>query len=436
MPDQSEELCGETRPGAMAVRCGLAKGHGGGRHIPDPIKPNAGWWRTAPKPVFPPDRCESRHQQDGEEARCERPGNHNGFHAALGTTWGDSALVCAAALHLGKDNSYPCTLPQGHSERHEDSDGSEWDITWTRPQSERMDAPAPPLTFSRDQRLRALEEFQDAATSRLEALEEFQVHVTGTLLGVGERLRGLEARTAPGVPFATEKPSTVVYGVSQHEWDRVTAKLDRILERLGPPDVERCSDVRPYSRSHGRSGEPNPDDMCVRPEGHTNRHVNGTITWPNTAARASSRCGVKHPESGHPCWKVVGPSMQPHTEHRTVYGSVWEAARAHEEKCACLNGVGPKGCTGCGGHSDMAESTHEEDCERGPEHDGECCSHPNGVGPNGCAGCGDYRPDEPDDPKCVNGCQRANGHDGICCGHSGGTGAFGVCSSGCGDRLT
>lgn len=400
--EHSTELCGERRPFAIAVPCGLAKDHGGDRHIPDPSKPNAGWWRTEPALV-----CGETFR--GDLPPCGLPKGHGGLHLS------PPVSTCSAVLHFGPRQFHECALPQGHTEHHKDSDGDEWDITWTRPQSARMDAPAVPLTFSRDRRLRALEEFQDAVTARLDALEKNRDHVRATLRSAGDRLSALENgsgrrinihdfdRTMGRVTASLDAITPRLVGRGLDRPSEVVAKLDEILKRLGPPDVERCGSVRPYSGSHGRSGEPNPDDLCVKPEGHTDRHMNGTTTWPHL-------CDVKHPETGHPCWQLVGPNVQEHTAHRTVYGAVWESER-----------------------------THDADCEREPEHGAECCAHPNGVGPKGCTGCGDHSDmAEPDDPKCVNGCQRANGHDGPCCGHPLGhaTWADNRCASGCGDRLS
>jgi hypothetical protein len=348
---------------------------------------------------------------------CGLVRGHGGLHLS------QTVPTCAAVLHLHADHA--CTLPQGHSERHKDSDGDEWDITWTRPQSARMEAPSPPLTFSRDRRLRALEEFQDSATSRMdwiqqcakeagdrrdEELDDIRTRLEALENGTSRRINIHDFDRIMGRVTATLDAIGPRLGLlsDRTRLNDLGDKLDRILERLGPPDVERCGAVRPYSGSAGPMVRvPDPDDMCVRPEGHTDRHVSGNTSWPNTVAHIPDRCGVQDPESGRQCWERVGPNIQPHTVHRTAYGAVWESER-----------------------------THDEGCEREPEHGAECCSHPNGFGPNGCSGCGDYRPDEPDDPKCVNGCQRANGHVGICCGHSGGLDGDNRCVSGCGDRLT
>lgn len=309
--EPSTELCGETNGGWSTSPCGLAKDHGGDRHIPDPSKPNAGWWRTAPEPAAP-------------------------------------ALVCSAVLNLHRDHA--CTLPEGHSARHKDSDGDEWDITWTRPQSARMEAPAVPLTFGRDQRLRALEGFQDSATSRFdwiqqcakeagdrrdEELDDIRTRLEALENGTGRQINIHDFDRIMGRVTATlDTVGTRLIGRGPDRSSEVVAKLNEILTRLGPPEPPRCGIVRPYSGSHGRSGEPNPDDLCVKEKGHTGRHVNGTATWPNPDDLCvSGRCEAKHPES---------------------------------------------------------ERTHDEGCEREPEHGAECCSHPNGCGSNGCAGCGDY----------------------------------------------
>lgn len=410
--EHSTELCGERRPFAIAVPCGLAKDHGGDRHIPDPSIPNAGWWRvegwrTKPNPDhchrplpgfgFEPPLCGLQRGHEGECAYpepvvpaivcgetfrgdlppCNLPMGHGGLHHS------SFALpTCSAVLSL-KDKTYECTLPQNHTERHTDSDGDKWDITWTRPQSARMDAPAVPLTFSRDRRLRALEEFQDAVTARLDALEKNRDHVRATLRSAGDRLGALENgsgrrinihdfdRTMGRVTASLDAIAPRLVGRGLDRPSEVVAKLDEILKRLSSPDiksVERCGSVRPYSGSHGRSGEPNPDDLCVKPEGHTDRHMNGTTTWPHL-------CGSVWARGHHvSCIRNLG-----HPGDHRNNDNVWMATQSWTDS------------------EDTVERpfTHDQGCERVSWHAvGECCSHPNGVGPNGCAGCGDYRPSE------------------------------------------
>lgn len=327
---EEQRRCEAVSGGLVKVRCGLPEGHPEGQqyHCPDPNNPNAGWWSMTPN------QCEETivDPDDDRLYRCSDDKGHDGRHhiAETGLTWQDPTQQCDSTYEYPIGTVNQCEQRTGHTGHHshvgavwedprptyaeqapaqrEETDQSVRDFLGSASESEET---AIPVLISR----KSTEQILSETVTRLTLLEQ---RLDRVLLGeAGERRamqegfeQQLQARASHSalsrtrtrlnqmarqfaelderltqLELQTGKSEMRVYGVDVSEWDQRWLAFEKtmavLMERLGPPEPPRCFDVRPYSASHGRSGEPNPDDVCVLPAGHKERHRDsGVTTWP------------------------------------------------------------------------------------------------------------------------------------------------------------
>lgn len=349
---EEQRQCEEVSGGLVKVRCGLPEGHPEGQqyHCPDPNNPNAGWWSMTPN-------------------QC-------------GETIVDS----------DNDRLYQCSDDMGHGGRHHIA---ETGLTWEDPKPEPPAQPVEPVLISR----KPTEQILTETVTRLGLLErrldrvllgeagerramqegfEQQISARASVSALGRtrtRLNQMARQFAElderltQLELQTGRSEMRVYGVDVSEWDQRWLMFEKtmavVLERLGPPEPPRCFDVRPYSASHGRSGEPNPDDVCVLPAGHEERHRdNGVTTWPR---RCPSVWGTG--SMVLKCVETFG-HLNMHRDHRNPLRvtRTWvddETMEAVTERNA---------------NGDVVVTEEQK------------CDHPNGFGVNGCP-CGAPDPD-------------------------------------------